>query len=117
VTALDDRPAVSAHDMAAGHFKLSRVLLGIISNPTLAQPMSWSQNVWHSRTNLDGHFYDDGATLDARRTQIAAYAAEFGLTVTERAAGNDIRIKAEGTWEGVEISIWGLAPAGNDGAA
>lgn len=115
MTAIDTRPAVSATDIAAGHFKLGRVLHGIVSNPTLVQPMSWSQNVWDWGVALSGQFYNDHVTLDDRRAEVAAYAAEFGLTVTESTTGSNIRVKAEGTYDGVQLSVWGLVP--QDGGA
>lgn len=109
MTAIDDR-TVSPTDMATGHFKLGRVLLGIISNPTLTQPMSWEQVIWPHRLELRGQYFGDGATLDVRRVEIAAFAAEFGLTVNERTRGDEVRVKAEGIYEGVELSVWGMAP-------
>ena len=117
MTAVDERPVISSTDMAAGHFKLGRVLLGIISNPTFVQPMGWEQAVWPGRLSLQGQFYDDGASLDVRRAQVAAFAVELGLAVTEKVTGDSVRVRAEGMYEGVDVSVWGLAPREDGGVA
>jgi hypothetical protein len=125
VTALAEQPvatdmapelrAVVAHLTAANHLRIMRILAGILANPALEQPMAWEQNVWRWGCELKGQFHEDCATLPVRRAQISAYAAELGLTVDEREQGHKVRVTAYGRYQGVELTVWGLAP--QDGGA
>lgn len=118
MTALDDR-AVTTNNVAAAHLELLRVLGGILLDPTLEQPLIWTQGAWTWGPSLDGQFHQDGASLEHRRTQIRAYAVALGLEVKpeRQYADNTVCIKAGGQYHGVDVSVWGTAPAENGGAA
>lgn len=116
---------MSACDVAADQLKCLRALSQILSDGALTMPNSWHFHTFTAydppiAPTLEGLFLDDPRnppSVKELRELLDAYAERYGLRVEEKPHGQGGRVglHATGTWQGVELHVWG--PAVPDGGA
>jgi hypothetical protein len=105
---------VSSHDIAADQLKCVRALSVILADGSLSMPENWAVHAYPGydppmTPRLEGLFLD--VPVSELREQLGVYADRFGLALTEKPHGRngEIGIHANGTWQGVEMHVWGPA--------
>jgi hypothetical protein len=108
---------VSAHDIAADQLKCVRALSVILADGTLTMPQTWNILTYPGydppiTPTLEGLFFGFAAPpVSELRDQLGVYADRLGLALTEKPHGQAgmVGVHATGTWQGVEVHVWGPA--------
>jgi hypothetical protein len=105
---------VSTHDIAADQLKCLRALSVILADGSLSMPGTWGIHAYPGydppmTPRLEGLFLD--VPLSELREQLGVYADRFGLVLNEKPHGQTgmVGVHATGTWQGVEVHVWGPA--------
>lgn len=108
---------MTAHDVAAAQLKCVRALSVILADGALPMPGNWSIHTYEGydppiAPALEGLFIDTLTPPVADlRPLLAVYADRLGLALTEKPHGRngEVGVHATGTWQGVEVHVWGPA--------